>query len=183
MKPNRSSCPRQAGKPRAVPACPSVRAFSDSAVGSGRTVPLRIVGWVRGFTRRCGQVPGAQPEYLQVQVVVFLCLADPLHADTAYRRRSSRVGWPHDRDDLFYSLLECPPGHRQPGLGGVTAAPRGRVQLPADLELLIGRQWQQGRPSDQAPILAKFDRDRKSTRLNSSHMSISYAVFCLKKKK
>src|SRR5690242_21625675 len=27
------------------------------------------------------------------------------------------------------------------------------------------------------------DPDRKSTRLNSSHMSISYAVFCLKKKK
>src|SRR6266571_3753562 len=27
------------------------------------------------------------------------------------------------------------------------------------------------------------DKDRKSTRLNSSHMSISYAVFCLKKKK
>src|SRR5438309_8657370 len=28
-----------------------------------------------------------------------------------------------------------------------------------------------------------FSRDRKSTRLNSSHSSISYAVFCLKKKK
>src|SRR5690348_17587984 len=28
-----------------------------------------------------------------------------------------------------------------------------------------------------------FYRDRKSTRLNSSHPSISYAVFCLKKKK
>src|SRR5699024_11220903 len=27
-----------------------------------------------------------------------------------------------------------------------------------------------------------FIRDRKSTRLNSSHVSISYAVFCLKKK-
>src|SRR5690242_20981626 len=27
-----------------------------------------------------------------------------------------------------------------------------------------------------------LNRDRKSTRLNSSHMSISYAVFCLKKK-
>src|SRR5690606_41371200 len=27
------------------------------------------------------------------------------------------------------------------------------------------------------------DRDRKSTRLNSSHVKISYAVFCLKKKK
>src|SRR5258708_19068676 len=28
-----------------------------------------------------------------------------------------------------------------------------------------------------------FDTDRKSTRLNSSHQIISYAVFCLKKKK
>src|SRR5699024_12650115 len=33
------------------------------------------------------------------------------------------------------------------------------------------------RPAPCAP------RDRKSTRLNSSHVSISYAVFCLKKKK
>src|SRR5690242_21883847 len=31
--------------------------------------------------------------------------------------------------------------------------------------------------------LAQHMGDRKSTRLNSSHMSISYAVFCLKKKK
>src|SRR5437868_7761101 len=30
---------------------------------------------------------------------------------------------------------------------------------------------------------ADGDPDRKSTRLNSSHVSISYAVFCLKKKK
>src|SRR5690242_21546308 len=30
--------------------------------------------------------------------------------------------------------------------------------------------------------IAIIERDRKSTRLNSSHMSISYAVFCLKKK-
>src|SRR5690625_6266808 len=28
-----------------------------------------------------------------------------------------------------------------------------------------------------------LDEDRKSTRLNSSHVAISYAVFCLKKKK
>src|SRR3712207_8289205 len=31
--------------------------------------------------------------------------------------------------------------------------------------------------------LAVHGRDRKSTRLNSSHANISYAVFCLKKKK
>src|SRR5256885_10831019 len=32
-------------------------------------------------------------------------------------------------------------------------------------------------------VLAGHDLDRKSTRLNSSHLVISYAVFCLKKKK
>src|SRR3712207_8494912 len=32
-------------------------------------------------------------------------------------------------------------------------------------------------------VLLALDRDRKSTRLNSSHANISYAVFCLKNKK
>src|SRR2546421_6574746 len=32
-------------------------------------------------------------------------------------------------------------------------------------------------------VVKDFRRDRKSTRLNSSHDQISYAVFCLKKKK
>src|SRR3712207_7770574 len=32
-------------------------------------------------------------------------------------------------------------------------------------------------------LLAHLSKDRKSTRLNSSHANISYAVFCLKKKK
>src|SRR5437773_12443946 len=34
-----------------------------------------------------------------------------------------------------------------------------------------------------AGLLLNAERDRKSTRLNSSHITISYAVFCLKKKK
>src|SRR5690348_17737198 len=38
--------------------------------------------------------------------------------------------------------------------------------------------WISGSVADDEP-----GRDRKSTRLNSSHPSISYAVFCLKKKK
>src|SRR5690625_5557167 len=39
-------------------------------------------------------------------------------------------------------------------------------------------------PLPQALILTSIViRDRKSTRLNSSHVAISYAVFCLKKKK
>src|SRR5690242_21322854 len=38
-------------------------------------------------------------------------------------------------------------------------------------------------PRSADDIYLLYTGDRKSTRLNSSHMSISYAVFCLKKKK
>src|SRR5438309_6217194 len=40
----------------------------------------------------------------------------------------------------------------------------------------------EGRYTIRYELLPGVDRDRKSTRLNSSHSSISYAVFCLKKK-
>src|SRR3712207_8209868 len=36
---------------------------------------------------------------------------------------------------------------------------------------------------DPADVADRVHQDRKSTRLNSSHANISYAVFCLKKKK
>src|SRR3712207_7998780 len=36
---------------------------------------------------------------------------------------------------------------------------------------------------DALGVLSHYKADRKSTRLNSSHANISYAVFCLKKKK
>src|SRR2546426_10975130 len=42
----------------------------------------------------------------------------------------------------------------------------------------------EGPPRARDPrVRARRPRDRKSTRLNSSHLVISYAVFCLKKKK
>src|SRR5439155_26993369 len=47
--------------------------------------------------------------------------------------------------------------------------------------------WRRYRARPAQPLLERLPclarRDRKSTRLNSSHVAISYAVFCLKKKK
>src|SRR5205814_9196775 len=49
------------------------------------------------------------------------------------------------------------------------------------------RHYQDGKArlttNDYIGCAAEMERDRKSTRLNSSHLGISYAVFCLKKKK
>src|SRR2546427_8992193 len=50
-----------------------------------------------------------------------------------------------------------------------TQIPRVEAQLPAQLR--------------RRRLVALRQLDRKSTRLNSSHSQISYAVFCLKKKK
>src|SRR2546430_7455761 len=53
------------------------------------------------------------------------------------------------------------------------------------LDELLGGQIEQHEARHPAGDDAREDRqgDRKSTRLNSSHSQISYAVFCLKKKK
>src|SRR5258705_6080763 len=51
-------------------------------------------------------------------------------------------------------------------------------------QLCTSRGFALTRCSSSAAEAAELEqRDRKSTRLNSSHLGISYAVFCLKKKK
>src|SRR3712207_7813123 len=51
--------------------------------------------------------------------------------------------------------------------------------------VLVGREVERRDLADRAVAVAAPSEglDRKSTRLNSSHANISYAVFCLKKKK
>src|SRR5256886_15962609 len=60
------------------------------------------------------------------------------------------------------------------GRTGVNIEP-GTVKRLAEIENIVGLKEASGNVSQMA--------DRKSTRLNSSHSQISYAVFCLKKKK
>src|SRR5256885_11969676 len=65
---------------------------------------------------------------------------------------------------------------RSKGVGGYNYVLAGR----ADVELTLNGQ---NILSDAAKMFCPLRVDRKSTRLNSSHLVISYAVFCLKKKK
>src|SRR5260221_2237868 len=70
---------------------------------------------------------------------------------------------------LGQEFLQC---HDEGGDGGLHVAGAAAVQLAVAVRGHEGRA---------APLLQRADR--KSTRLNSSHTVISYAVFCLKKKK
>src|SRR5438309_8291329 len=75
------------------------------------------------------------------------------------------------------------PSRRSSDLGPHLVA--RRLHRPHDAPERLRRHERRGtldadrRPRRQVPL----EPDRKSTRLNSSHSSISYAVFCLKKKK
>src|SRR5690606_42128648 len=102
-------------------------------------------------------------------------------SDISIRRRPLTPP-PFPYTTLFRSPL-CPPRPRLRSLG---RAPVGRPAESAAQE-----RWRQRVAvlRDSRPVPAGFPGsarrrpDRKSTRLNSSHVKISYAVFCLKKKK
>src|SRR5689334_23981558 len=72
---------------------------------------------------------------------------------------------------LFRSLDDEPVGSQAQSLGQL---------LPLGDR---ARQENEGLAAQRRLALDEAQQDRKSTRLNSSHSSISYAVFCLKKKK
>src|SRR3712207_8609295 len=86
---------------------------------------------------------------------------------TLFRSRGANKGDQRGGFGLPQAPVEPPPNHR--------LLPHRLAGRPARLD----RRELQGvdRSDGRAPR-----RDRKSTRLNSSHANISYAVFCLKKK-
>src|SRR3712207_8620496 len=69
-------------------------------------------------------------------------------------------------------------GRHRPGEHGSDLEHQVEDLLPARLASADGH-----RLAGQPAVLVDSCQDRKSTRLNSSHANISYAVFCLKKNK
>src|SRR3712207_8659466 len=87
----------------------------------------------------------------------------------------------------YTTLFRSPAGVAEQAAGGARAEPGpdrrpalepDRVRSTRVASLRRGRSRGPRATDQHAP-----PRDRKSTRLNSSHANISYAVFCLKKKK
>src|SRR5690606_40996507 len=65
---------------------------------------------------------------------------------------------------------------------------KGANWKPAKFSSVMAKNWRQAsfaytRLPTRSVIATRSVVDRKSTRLNSSHVKISYAVFCLKKKR
>src|SRR5258708_11178881 len=70
--------------------------------------------------------------------------------------------------------VQCIHGHPAGAVGLVDVAAGGQLRAAVEYSDVV---------QAQKSALENIGVDRKSTRLNSSHQIISYAVFCLKKKK
>src|SRR5690606_41023740 len=96
---------------------------------------------------------------------------DPLNLHSFPTRRSSDLGG-------AAHLVGSGPRLRLPARKN-----RSRRQMAGTLHRVAdGQRVSEMRKGTAYPASPNFTRDRKSTRLNSSHVKTSYAVFCLKKK-
>src|SRR5690606_27257348 len=168
--------------------------------GGGAFAAPSVMSWIGGFD--------GEPVRPISQIVAGLSRDDAkvALATAAFPDKPARVfmarleaSFPSDHDELLGALADnaLQGGDREALASGLNAwgAPFIRENLPA-----IGRTGARG--FDEALAVASdaldfletaaggrcssdaiMKIDRKSTRLNSSHVKISYAVFCLKKKK
>src|SRR5262245_64096370 len=70
-------------------------------------------------------------------------------------------------------------------ISGLLTTQAAIAACSAARQLMLAPRWQAKPPPERStgePPFVVAMADRKSTRLNSSHLGISYAVFCLKKK-
>src|SRR5689334_23660168 len=86
---------------------------------------------------------------------------------------------------LFRSVVDRVAERDVDELGSPDVPHRGEPGVERALGVDVGayRLVDHAQAEELLVVVPGIGRDRKSTRLNSSHSSISYAVFCLKKKK
>src|SRR5260221_6595712 len=108
---------------------------------------------------------------MSVRLRVLCCPLSPFFFSSRRRHTRSLCDW---SSDVCSSDLST--GMRAVGAAAHSEGAANAVQARAMRRSALRRGWADA-------MRSCFMGDRKSTRLNSSHTVISYAVFCLKKKK
>src|SRR5437762_10076622 len=128
-----------------------------------------------------------------------LLLALPDMLDPNFRRAVLFIS-AHDPNDGALGIIINRPLDKQVADLVDETPPEGLADVPVFLGGPVGKnqlmfaalEWEKGEGlkfnhnvafEQSSEVASQKRRDRKSTRLNSSHRCISYAVFCLKKKK
>src|SRR5438477_2328866 len=166
---------------RPLDTIPLLSAIADAAVGSDQAEGSRSFVAADGSKRTVDFVRIAGTDY---RLIVSI---DEARVSTAINRDIRTAYFQLGFVSLFVLL-------------GTLIAAEKLIIAPIEMMAATAKRFGQGDWSARAPrgrlpaefvplaralnaMAAQLGQDRKSTRLNSSHMSISYAVFCLKKKK
>src|SRR2546430_9776796 len=102
-----------------------------------------------------------------------------------YENSAFRISWTSNSPAQYFRWCLADPNELQSSFGsaGSPLWKRKRCQGHSPLISTSSDQLRNVRTSTISPSTPTLEvEDRKSTRLNSSHSQISYAVFCLKKK-
>src|SRR6266498_305429 len=145
--------------------------FMAVGIGSGSLLDLR-------HQRNTVEAGRGQPPHDPHHCAV-IHLAIPAHIDALVRPAAS-LG---DRLELCNEIFDLDLGILQEHLALAVDRDRERLAVLVERLGLALRQIDRHADREQRRRNHEDDQDRKSTRLNSSHVRISYAVFCLKKKK
>src|SRR2546430_11941308 len=150
----------------------------------GMTLRAQLDGLLaaRPFGQLRGSVPGAQDGRDDHRSIAHVSAPSRIRRSTAYHRRSPRIPGcrrPRGRPARWSeSWCRC-----STALGPWLRPVRRRQLARGAAGRATRRKPRRLRPPPRAAPARRATPDRKSTRLNSSHSQISYAVFCLKKKK
>src|SRR5437899_5564743 len=161
--------------------CP-VAGIRLSKRGSG----YRVAAWRRAVVtrgRRGNASAAAAGDNSRGRKNQYHCHPEGRAPRTASHARGKRHNHQEEKRCDYNRQAEPPPGieevRRQNRVRG--RGNRYRDALSGAGAEDVSVQWVSR--CDRATRLRRVGADRKSTRLNSSHLGISYAVFCLKKKK
>src|SRR5690242_18929010 len=118
-----------------------------------------------------------------------ILIGEPVATSPGYALQRDELLPLHGLAQAVEGLVDAAPARQLPHR--VEPAPHVRIGRVVDTDELADRHDAGAEVVGDGELVAAKIRifrtdpvlDRKSTRLNSSHMSISYAVFCLKKKK
>src|SRR3989454_9224108 len=152
---------------------------------------FRVVPPAVDESRAPAEVPEGYVTRLAREKAATVAAREPgavvLAADTTVVMRGHVFGKPETPQEAA-AMLKRLEGRKHQVMTAVAVAQDGRLEHALDVTDVTFRRLSDeqiaayvatGEPLDKAGAYA----DRKSTRLNSSHLVISYAVFCLKKKK
>src|SRR5690606_10807800 len=156
-------------------------AFSDAIgidrwalVVGGSMGGMQVLEWGIMFPDRVERIAvlAAPPLSSADQIALNSVQAEAIRMDPAFRGGE------------YYDAPDGEGPHR--GLALARRMALLNYRSPTELNERFERSWQSGLSplggGGRFAVESYLDLDRKSTRLNSSHVKISYAVFCLKKK-